>query len=289
LGGHRVKAMFHSTAMVPDYDEAVTRLAELFGLRVLEYTEATDPAIARRGGMTWIGDGSIEIGQPIVADAAPDRFVHHTGGGMHSVAVWVDVFAATVEHLEGAGVRVPVRLGGFGFSSPRDTDGLLVEWSQFTVDEDPRLGADLPPLAEPAAVAVTHHAFAGAVVVDPIASARRLATLLGTPITFETPGAADTAPAAGVSLGDCTLALYRLPDPDTALAIWGRRHERPGVCALGLRVDDLAVARHALDAHGVTVLHEGSSGLILDRATTGGIEVVVVDALLPGDPRGSGI
>jgi hypothetical protein len=237
--------------------------------------------------MTWIGDGSIEIGQPIVTDVAVDRFVRHTGGGMHSIAVWVDDFAATVEHLERAGVDVPVRLTGFGFSTPRHTEGILFEWSESTVDEDPRVGATLPPLAAPAAVEVTHHAFAGAVVVDPIASARRLATLLGTAVTFEAPDAGDTSPMAGVSVGDCTLALYRLPDPDAAFTVWGRRHERPGLCALGLRVHDTAAARRALAARGVTVLHDGPSGLVLDRATTGGIEVVVVDALLPGDPRGT--
>jgi hypothetical protein len=287
MGAHHVKAMFHSTAMVPDYDAAVARLAELFGLRVLEYTEATNPAIGRRGGMTWIGDGSIEIGQPIVTDAAVDRFVRHTGGGMHSIAVWVDDFGATVEHLERESVDVPVRLRGFGFSTPRHTEGILFEWSESTVDEDPRVGATLPPLATPAAVEVTHHAFAGAVVVDPVASARRLATLSGTAVTFEAPDAGDTSPMAGVSVGDCTLALYRLPDPDAAFTVWGRRHERPGLCALGLRVDDLAGARRALDARGVGVLHDGPGRLILDRATTGGIEVVVVDALLPGDPRGT--
>jgi hypothetical protein len=236
--------------------------------------------------MTWIGDGAIEIGQPIVTDAAPDRFVRRTGGGMHSVAVWVDDFGATVAHLDDAGVNVPVRLSGFGFSSPRDTEGLQLEWSEFTVPEDPRVGAALAP-AHPSAVPITAHAFAGAVVPDPVASARRLATLLGTAVTFEAPDADDTSPAAGVSVGDCTLALYRLPDPDEALRIWGRRHERPGLCALGLRVEDLDAARRALSASGVTVLHD-TDGLILDRATTGGIEVVVVDTLLPGDPRAPG-
>ena len=42
MPGHHVKAMFHSTAMVKDYDLAIGRLGELFGLRVLEYGEAPE-------------------------------------------------------------------------------------------------------------------------------------------------------------------------------------------------------------------------------------------------------
>jgi len=143
--------MFHSTAMVADYDLAVDRLGELFGLRVLEYSAATDPAIARRGGMTWIGDGSIEIGEPIVDDAAPDRFVRRTGGGMQGLAVWVDDFETSVTQLADMGVTMPVVVGHFGFSSPRTTFGLQLEWSGFTVPEDPRRGASftLPGIRGP--------------------------------------------------------------------------------------------------------------------------------------------
>src|SRR5436190_20158002 len=133
MNAHRVHGMMHSTAMVRDYDRTVVRMAELFGLRVLEYSAAADPAIGRRGGMTWIGDGSIELGGPIVEGAAPDRFVRRTGGGMQGVAVWVDDFAATTAHLAARGVPMPVNVDGrFGFTSPRATLGLQLEWSDFT-------------------------------------------------------------------------------------------------------------------------------------------------------------
>ena len=286
MGIHRVKAMFHSTALVPDYDLAVARMSALFGLRVLECSDNYEPAVARRGGMTWVGDGSIEIGHPLVADAAPDRFVRRTGGGMQGVGVWVEDFAATVEHLEAGGVRVPVRHPrGFGFSSPRDLEGLQFEWSEFTAEEDPRVGATLPPLTQPPVVAVTHQAFVGAVVEDPGRAARRLAGLLGTAVVYEDPGTDATSPHAAVSLGDCVLALYPLTDPDTAEALWGRRHDRPGICALGLRVDDLAAACAALAAVDVHTRWDSDAARFLDRSETGGIEVVLVDSLLPGDPR----
>jgi catechol 2,3-dioxygenase-like lactoylglutathione lyase family enzyme len=282
--GHAVKAMFHSTAMVADYDRAIDRLGELFGLRVLEYSAATDPAIARRGGMTWIGDGSIEIGEPIVDGAAPDRFVRRTGGGMQGLAVWVDDFETSVAQLAEMGVTMPVVVGHFGFSSPRTTFGLQLEWSGFTVPEDPRRGAPLPASTRTPLLDATNHAFVGAVVDDPVTAARGLADMFATVVTFEDSDAPPGGPVAGVSVGDCTLALYRLL-PDESRALWGRTHDRPRVSLCGVRVDDLQAARTVLEGAGVRVLRDAVGALVLDPDTTGGIEVVVVDQLLPRDPR----
>jgi catechol 2,3-dioxygenase-like lactoylglutathione lyase family enzyme len=277
--------MFHSTAMVKDYDLVIARLGELFGLRVLEYGEAPEPEVGRRGGMTWIGDNSIEVGQPITEGAPPDRFVKRTGGGMHGVAVWVEDFEATVEHLEAQGVRVPIRLErGFGFSAPRTTAGVQFEWSGFTVDEDPRAGAPEPPFLAPPLVAVTHHAFVGAVVEDPASAAAQFERTLGLPVAYRARDAAPGEPQAVVSLGDCVLALYPLI-PEASQALWGRALERPGVSVLGLRADNLGEAREALQSAQVRVLRESPGSLVLDPVTTADIGVVVVEDLLPGDPR----
>jgi catechol 2,3-dioxygenase-like lactoylglutathione lyase family enzyme len=277
--------MFHATAMVRDYDATVQRLASLIGLRVLEYSEQPDPAIGRRGGMTWIGDGSLELCEPIVEGAQPDRFVQRTGGGMQGIAVWIDDFAATVSHLERHGVPMPVRLPcGFGFSSPRATCGIQFEWSGFTVDEDPRTGAPEPDFEAPPVLDVTHLAFVGAIVDDPIADARRLAELLDSSITFEDPAAAPGEPVAGVWVGDCMLALYRI-DGEHSRQLWGRVHDRPRISLLGVRVSDLGVADAALRSAGAVVLRRAAGTLVLDPDTTGDVEIAVVDHLLPGDPR----
>jgi catechol 2,3-dioxygenase-like lactoylglutathione lyase family enzyme len=285
MTGHRVRAMFHSTAMVADYDRTVARTAELFGLRVLEYSAQDDPAIGRRGGMTWIGDGSIELGEPIVDGAPPDRFVRRTGGGMQGVALWVDDFDATTEHLAAHGIPMPVVVDHFGFTSPRATHGIQFEWSDFTVPEDPRTGAPEPAFVVPPLLDITHHAFVGALVDDPIAAAHEMAAKFGTPITFVRPDAPAGTERAGVSLGDCTLALYRRA-PDESLALWGDARDRPGVTVLGLRVQDLGGARAVLREAGVRVLRDEPDRLVLDPATTGDLAVTLVADLLTGDPRG---
>lgn len=268
--------MFHATAMVRDYDAAVARLGELIGLRVLEYSAIDDPAIGRRGGMTWIGDGSLELAEPIVAGAPPDRFVQRTGGGMQGVALWVDDFAATVAHLASMEVPMPVRMpAGFGFSSPRATCGLQFEWSEFTVHEDPRAGAPEPEHVRRPVLDVQRLAFVGAAVDEPIEVAARLAELFGTAVTFARPEAPTGEAAAGVSVGDCTLALFAL----------AAAHDRPRVALLGVRVPELDEARESLAGAGVTVSRESSGMVVLDPVTTGGVEIAVVDRLLPGDPR----
>jgi hypothetical protein len=282
---HQVRWLFHSTAMVSDYELAVRNLGVIVGLIVLEYSESEEPGIGRRGGMAWAGDNAIEIGQPIVEGGAA-QFVSLFGGGMHSVALQVDNLEATMAHLQQQEVRIAARpLPEMCFSDPRDTGGVFFQWSAFELAVDPRFGAPRPdpPPARVLAPA-THHAFVGALVHDPVAWAGTLATLLGTPVTFEDAGAAPGQPWAGVSLGDCTLALYPLPGDDS-LVLWGRNYERARTHLLALRVGDVAAAADALTRAGISLVRREADLVVLDPAATGGVQVALTGSLLPGDPR----
>ena len=277
--------MFHSTAMVADYDLAVVRLGHLFGLVVLEYGESDEPGIGRRGGMAWLGDNAIEIGQP-VGDGGAAQFVARHGGGVHSVALQVRDLAATMTYLEGHGARIAARpRPEMCFTDPRDTAGVFLQWSTFAMDEDPRFGGSVPPPGREPLVAVDQHAYVGALVEDPRACARRLAALTDTAVTFEHPDAAAGDPVAGVSLGDCTLALFA-SDPSAGTATWGRAYARPRAHLVALRVADLAAARRTLHGAGVAVVRESEDLLVVDPSETGGVPVALTGRLLPGDPRG---
>lgn len=281
-----VRWMFHSTAMVADYDAARDRLARLAGLQVLEYSDNHQPGIGRRGGMCWLGDNSIELGQPTVADGGAARFVAHSGGGVHSLAVQVHDIERAATEVSAAGVPVAARpTPEMFFSDPRHTDGVFVEWSTFEVDIDPHFGAPVPPPAG-ALVAVERQAFVGAVVADPAATARRLAGLFGTEVTFDHPDAGCGEPRAGVSLGDCTLALFGLPTGDS-VALWGHRLDRPRCHLVALQVADLP-SDETLAAEGFGTVRRDDSIVVLDPATTGGVGIALVDHLLPGDPRSTG-
>jgi hypothetical protein len=281
---HHIRWLFHSTAMVADYDLAVRNLGTLAGLTVLEYSESTEPGIGRRGGMAWVGDNAIEIGQPIVEGGAA-RFVSRFGGGMHSVALQVEDLEATMAHLQSREVHIAARpRPEMCFTDPRDTGGVFIQWSTFELAVDPRFGGVRPAPATPVLARATHHAFVGALVDDPSAWADEFATLLGTAVTFEDPTAAPGQPAAGVSLGDCTLALYRL-DEAADPTLWGRAYERACTHLLALRVDDLGQAAAAVAGAGVARIGTQADLVVLDPAATGGVQLALTGSLLPGDPR----
>ena len=284
MSGHEVRWTFHATAMVADYDEAIGRLGSLFGLRVLEYSESTIPEVGRRGGMTWVGDNSIEIGQPLVAGAGAARFIERSGGGVHSVALQVSDLEASIEHLAAMGVPVAARPDPrFCFTDPRATGGVFFEWADIEVGEDPRFGAPVPPAA-PAALPALRHAFIGALVDDPPAWAERFAALLGTEVTASDPGAGPGRPEATVSLRDQVLALYRL-EPEGSEAVWGRTYDRARTHLIGLQVDSLDEAAEVLGASGVVPVRRDDRVLVLAPGDVGGIGVALVEQLLDGDPR----
>src|SRR6185503_9669682 len=105
-----------------------------------------DPAIGRRGGMTWIGDNSIELGEPALPGGAVDRFVRKFGSHMSSIAVQVADIDATVEHLAAVGCRVASRIDDvIVFTDPRGTAGVVVEWYGGESADDPRFGTPIPP------------------------------------------------------------------------------------------------------------------------------------------------
>jgi methylmalonyl-CoA/ethylmalonyl-CoA epimerase len=280
---HRIIRTFHSTCMVSSYDQTVRALGRLAGLRVLEYGEARE--IGRRGGMTWIGDNSIEVAEPIVPGHAAARFLERFGPGMHSCAFQVENLDDTIAHLQRGGVEVGVRPSpGFCFTDPRTTGGLLFEWSDFTIPEDPRTGAPEPPYAVDPVLDVTTHAFVGAVLPDPIAWAETFGEMFGLSEAFRHPAAARHQPVVGLAAPDCVLALFRLPDGGS-MRLWGAEHSRPRCHLLGLGVPSLEVAGRSLGEAGVVVLHRSSGSITLDPADTGSVPLMLIDRLLPGDPR----
>jgi hypothetical protein len=108
--------------------------------------------------------------------------------------------------------------------------------------------------------------------------------LLGTAVTFERADAAPGQAAAGVSLGDCTLALFPLPG-EHGPALWGRDYGRGRTHLMALRVDDLGRAAEAIANAGVGAVRSDAELVVLDPAATGGVQIALTGSLLPGDPR----
>lgn len=269
----KVRWTFHATAMVADYEATLAPFVELFGARVLHDNVVEDEGIGRRGGMTWIGDGAFEIGAPVGPTSPVRAFVENFGGGMHSVGLQIEDAEAAKEHFARVDVRVVSEpYPGLLFTHPRDTAGVLFEWNARPQDDDPRWGAPVPP-ATPAVVTVRQLAFLTVAVRNPAADADRLAEVLATPLTFDE--ALDGGIRAGVSLVDGTLALVGLEASGT---------ERPRAHGIGLRVDDVDGAVHALEARGCSARRCGEHLARIDPPSLP-VPVFLSDELLPGDPR----
>lgn len=122
-------------------------------------------------------------------------------------------------------------------------------------------------------------------VADPVAAADRMNDLFGHGVSFVDEHAPAGSPVAAVSMGDVQLAFYPIPDPGQSERLWGWTYRRPQTCNLGVQVPDLATARDALRAAGIPVLRDELHQLVIAPQVTGGVTIVVMDQLLPGDPR----
>ena len=285
-GVHRVRWMYHATAIVGDYERARDWLIAYCGARVLHDNVIREPGIDRRGGVIWIGDNGLELDEPLGVNTGTTRYLERFGPGVSSLALQVANLDATIASFDERGVRLAARpLPTFCFSDARTTEGILLEWSDGSPGDDPRFGATLPPLQRPPLLEVRRMAFVGAVVSEPQAVAKRLAHLFGTAVTFEHAGAGLDEPEAGVSVGDCTLALYRLPDATEAIRLWGRPLARAQTHMLAFTVSDLDAAAAVFRGQGTGLLRRTAGFLLPRPSESGDITIAFTDSLLPNDPR----
>ena len=281
---------FHGTAVVRSYPGALSWLSRFCGCRALEYSDNPDPLVARKGGVTWLGDNGLELMEPKAPDGGPGRFLTRFGPGVYAVALQVEDVAATAAWLAARGARIvgePER--GFVFTKPQDTCSVYLEWADTPWEFDPRFGAPLPPPTEAPLIDVPRVAYWGALVADPELALQRLQELWPAPVLHRNDGAKTHEQSAVLSLEDGALALYAMPrDPEELQALWGVDVFHPRLHAIGLRVRDLAGAFKVFEREGVRVLRgspqEGE--FVTHPEDTWGLPLVWTDRDPPGDPRG---
>jgi hypothetical protein len=288
----RVRWTFHGTACVESYTGALEWLGRFCGCRALEYTDNHDPLVARKGGVTWIGDNGLELMEPNHPDGGPGKFLTRYGPGVYALALQVDDVRAAADALARRGARiVGDAQRGFVFTRPQDTCSVYLEWADTSWSFDPRFGAPLPPPPRAPLIDVPRIAWWGALVIDPKQALGRLQELWPAPILLDRTGAGAEATemAAALSVADGALALFRLPaDAAQARALWGLGVHRPRLHHIALRARDLGAAEAVLRRERVRVLRgDARSGqIVTDPADTWGIPLVWTDRDLPGDPRG---
>jgi len=117
---------------VEDLDTALDTYARLFGAELEHRGTMEDQGV--RAAVLRLGDGRVELLEPLGADTPVGRFLARRGPGMHHVAYEVSDLAATLTELTDAGADLideRPREGLFGlevaFVHPDSVHGVLSE------------------------------------------------------------------------------------------------------------------------------------------------------------------
>jgi methylmalonyl-CoA/ethylmalonyl-CoA epimerase len=126
------RGIHHLGVAVEDLDEALSTYGRLFGAE-LEH-RATVPDQGVEAASIRVGDGRVELLEPLEEDTPVGRFLAKRGPGMHHVAYEVEDVAAAVTRLAEAGAELideRPREGLFGlqvaFVHPDSVHGVLAE------------------------------------------------------------------------------------------------------------------------------------------------------------------
>ena len=128
----RARGIHHLGVAVEDLDAALSTYERLFGAEIEH--RATVEGQGVRAASLRIGDGRVELLEPLGVDTPVGRFLAKRGPGMHHVAFEVSDLRATLAELAGAGADLideAPREGLFGlevaFIHPDSLHGVLAE------------------------------------------------------------------------------------------------------------------------------------------------------------------
>jgi methylmalonyl-CoA epimerase len=128
----RMRGIHHLGVAVEDLDAALSTYERLFGAEVEHRATVTDQGV--EAASLRVGDGRVELLEPLGADTPVGRFLASRGPGMHHVAYEVADVAAAIVGLADAGADLidqEPREGLFGlevaFVHPDSVHGVLSE------------------------------------------------------------------------------------------------------------------------------------------------------------------
>lgn len=250
---------------VEDVDGATQWLGDVLGATLLPLGANADGIVdATEMGakltIQWLGSVPIVLLGSTDPDGMVGRHLTRNGPGVHSLAWEIPDMWRTENLLRANGVAIVGTdiPGRHFFMHPRQTQGLLLEYTDDELPGDPRLGAPFP--VGSGVLPVRAVAWVTAVVDDLAATLELLRYAYSAEVIGQASVGADAADeAVDVRIGDLTVRLV-VPASDTSFfagpapAGAGRYH------SMALAVDDFA----GIDAH----LASAGIGTIARDATT---------------------
>ena len=122
----------HIGIAVDDLDTAIELYREKLGFDVESVADV--PGVGVKVAFLPLGEGNVELVQPVADDSAMAKFLEKKGPGFHHLCFRVDDIRAELARLEDAGVQLvdkEPREGAHGtlvaFLHPKSTGGVLIE------------------------------------------------------------------------------------------------------------------------------------------------------------------
>jgi methylmalonyl-CoA/ethylmalonyl-CoA epimerase len=122
----------HVGLAVSDLDESIALYEGTFGMPMVHRERVESQGV--EAVLLDIGDGHVELLQPLGPETVVGKFIEKRGEGLHHVAYGVEDIDATLERLKSAGValidqeaRVGIRGSRVAFLHPKATGSVLTE------------------------------------------------------------------------------------------------------------------------------------------------------------------
>ena len=122
----------HIGVAVEDIESALALYRDALGMPLVHREKVTEQGVD--AALLDVGDGHVELLQPLGPETAVGKFLARRGPGLHHVAYRVADIEATLGALAGAGLRlidehprVGIRQSRVAFVHPASTGGVLTE------------------------------------------------------------------------------------------------------------------------------------------------------------------
>jgi len=122
----------HVGVAVSDLDAAAALYEQTFGMPMAHRERVESQGVD--AALLDVGEGHVELLQPLGPETAVGRFIERRGEGLHHVAYAVDDIDATLDQLKGAGMKLideqprpGIRGSRVAFLHPKETGSVLTE------------------------------------------------------------------------------------------------------------------------------------------------------------------